>query len=266
MKRPKLRKTKTSSNDGNMQQSNALGFINLCDLNVSDLAEWSKKLPAYKELLYGASNEADTQICNQLSSWIFEQELSGKHIGSNESFKRKEFEDMMNGLNVNDDYEYEWIWNVIKECQMCTERSKDEKLTSLDWIPSSWQRFVLINGVKTESCSTNEDKCQPIVIEECDDEDSLSDLERETTETVKTRECHRSNGDEEFDCDEFLWKRTAEILFEKLQKIESHTQTAQRNVKKLQTKLDKKRIAVKFLENEIESRWNAYKAKQNRTS
>lgn len=65
------------------------------------------------------------------------------------------------------------------------------------------------------------------------------------------------------DLDESLWKRNAELLFEKLNKIQWHTETAQNNVDKLQTTLAKKKIAVKILENEIESRWNAYKeAKQ----
>ena len=226
--------------------SNALRFINLCDLNTSELSEWIKELPKLKELLYGESNEEDIRTCDRLSLWIFEQRLSGQHIGNYDTFKHKEFKQMMDCCCLINE-ECEWIWNVIKQCQLSTNEAN---FTSLDWIGSSWKRFVLINAVKTEGCIANKEECQRIEIEEIK-------YHEEVDKNIPIREM---NLRKRIDFDEFLWKRNAELLFEKLKKIESHTQTAQSNVEKLQSRLAKKTYAVRLMENEIESRWCAYNA------
>ena len=69
----------------------------------------------------------------------------------------------------------------------------------------------------------------------------------------------QQNEREEKIIDETLWRRSAELLEERLQEVNRNKNTALRNVDKLKSRLERKKVYVSFLQQEIQAMIDDYK-------
>eukprot|EP01083_Nonionella_stella_P164643 545525_1 len=143
-----------------MEASKYIVMVHLGHLNKPyKLSQWIQLIPHYKKQYLISPNDNDDskhidndtqpddatthaddiRICDQLSEFLFRNQITGQHLMVN--FTKTDFEALITMATNNTPYHqrYAWIWQ-------CIERSKSNigQADKLSWISNSWAHFQTI--------------------------------------------------------------------------------------------------------------------------
>eukprot|EP01083_Nonionella_stella_P215574 775769_1 len=122
------------------------------------LSQFISQLPYYKSLFCNGNKPKHTDIhpddledvvmCDQLSKFILEQQLTGRFF--RDDFVKIEFDDMIRHLSIPESYDYDWVWNALTHA---IRDDHEHKTEHLQWINSNWDKLQIhLNRTQGSKC------------------------------------------------------------------------------------------------------------------
>ena len=133
------------------QSTNSLAVFRSIDLNELNnphkLAIWFSLLPSYRNCYLNLVNDNHhdlstiTTNCQLISKFVYENQLSGKHIKYN--FDESQFRSILDIIHNGNTYNYsqfKWIWNIISHSQSINSTNANTN-NKIPWLRSKWDKF-----------------------------------------------------------------------------------------------------------------------------